>query len=128
MSQISLRLYGTPGATGITSNLANILIPRSGRVTGALLHKMLLGTTADGPDLMQISVVSVAQFTINDAQGVLADLVTYYNYSTSADFWVQSPSVYMPLNLVVVAGQKIYLHVDAHISTNAYFCNLTVEI
>lgn len=128
MSQITLRLYGTPGSTGITSNMANVIVPRTGRIVGLLLNKMLVPPSGSDNDLMQVSLVSVQQFTVNDAQGVIADLVTYMNFD-AADHWNVTPSqMVSPINVSVVSGQKVYLHVDAAVSSNAYFALLYVEI
>ncbi|HIB63730.1 MAG TPA: hypothetical protein EYO33_01060 [Phycisphaerales bacterium] len=128
MAQITLRLYGTPGVTTPVSNLASVIVPRSARLVGILMNKMVTAAAGDDFDFMQVSLVSIEQFTVNDAQGVLADLVTYINYATGAD-WITTPSQMVGgMNVNVVAGQKIYLHCDAAVATAAYFANLYMEI
>jgi len=130
MQTLPIRLYGTAAGTGDASDLANIIIPRAGRIAG--INAVFLpeeSQTGDDQWNMQVSMVSVAQFTQNDVQNVLLDMAgAAMHHGSPTSGQVSSFSQFVQLNVLVAAGIKVYLHVNAMTISDIFIANIYLEI
>lgn len=126
---VTLKLYGTPGTASVVSNLANVIVPRSGHIIAASCQVMTLDAAGDTPVRMQVSLLSVEQFTVNDAQGLILEAWAYWNYASAVGAALTNlDRTISGIRIPVVAGQKIYIHVDAQSSSDAFVSTIYLDI
>lgn len=130
MPTVPLRLYATPGTGSVVSDAASLIIPRNGNIIGANIQITLVVPAGDGPVQAQLSLQSVAQFTTNDAGGVILDLSVYYEFdSSSVASHVNVVQSYVSgIRIPVVAGQKLYIHADLITNSDFFVSNVYLEI
>jgi len=132
MSQtLPIRLYGITTGSGIVSDLANVIIPRAGTLVGMNMTFAPSLSLATGDDIlrMQVSMVSVEQLTVNDVSSVIGDIfASIVTQGTAVNQAFPSFSTFITLNLKIVAGVRIYLHVNASGSGDEYCANLYFEV
>lgn len=81
-------------------------IPTRSLLVGAWVSWYIADAAANGVMYTECSLLAVSQFTVNDAENVL---FTIRSESPSVQL-VRTDNLYIPIGVILDAGQRIYLH------------------
>jgi hypothetical protein len=109
-STLTRKLYGSSAAT--TNDLAHIDIGYRCRLVGFLLAMGVVDAAAAAHDecIMQISVASVGSISVNDPQGVLAEMDLTTLLVTTGASNRQGNLAVSGLSIILPAGTRVYMH------------------
>lgn len=114
-----IQIYGT-GTGGTQNGLASIFIPQDGTIEGIVYAiQALLNADAEFANV-EMSFISTNQLGTNDARGAILTLRMQTAVLTAVGGVVAYTNGYVPYDLSVQGGERVYMHVDATAGVVSY--------
>lgn len=98
---------------GATEASATLDIREDDTLTGVLFDLSASGTLGNNINVeAELSFISTSQFEVNDTNGVICAQRLQFSFTTSGATVAGVP-VFIPMNLSVAGGERMYLHVKS---------------